>query len=59
MMKLKKSQQYIYGGVMEKYVLYITIEIIYQDKGMTTAEVKDFVVTFVVKLCGQKIKMSF
>ena len=44
---------------MGKYVLDITIEIIYQDKGMTTAEVKDFVVTFVVKLCGQKIKMSF
>ena len=50
------TQKYKDGGVTEKSVLYFTIKIRKQKNGMTTTEVKNFVVTFFANLRGLNIE---
>ena len=51
------TQKYIDGGVMEKYVLDITIKIRNNKQLLTTTEVNVVVVTSVVNLCDLKAKI--
>ena len=49
-------QRYKGGGVMEKFVFDLTVNIIGQKKVTTKTEVCDVVGTFAVYLCGLKTK---
>ena len=53
------TQKYKDVGVMDLSVSDITLKIISHKKLITTAQVNDFVVTFVVKLCGVNTKNHF
>ena len=44
---------------MDKSLLDLTVKIRSEKKGMKTAEFKDVVGTFVVKLCGLNIRNNF
>ena len=49
------TQKYKDGGVMEEFVLYITIKIRTQEKEMIKTEVQYVVRSFVVKLRGLNV----
>ena len=53
------TQKYKDGGVMEKSLLGLKVNIRNQKKGIKTIEVKDFDGTFVVKLRGMNIEEVF
>ena len=53
------TQKYKYEGVMDEYVLDLTLKILNQKKGMITTENNDVFGNFVVKLCVMKTRKLF